>query len=179
MHRRSFLWQSGGGLGGIALSYLLGRERLLAQEPRQRADLNGGLHHPARAKRVVQLFMSGAASQVDTFDYKPLLIRRHGLPFDPGGRVELIAVRERDDVVILVRDNGIGLAPEALVGLFQLFSQVDASHDRSRSGLGIGLALVKSLVELHGGSVSAESPGPGRGATFTITLPLRSKERSA
>jgi hypothetical protein len=89
--RRSFLWQAGGGLGGIALAHLLGKESLLADGPRPapRADLNGGLHHRARAKRVVQLFMSGAASQVDTFDYKPELIRRHGQPFDPGGRVEL------------------------------------------------------------------------------------------
>src|SRR6516162_1348160 len=74
MDRRSFLWQAGGGLGGIALAHLLGIE---------------GLHHRARAKRVVQLFMSGAASQCDTFDYKPELIRRHGQPFNPGGRVEL------------------------------------------------------------------------------------------
>jgi hypothetical protein len=90
MHRRTFLWQAGGGLGGIALAHLLGTEGLLAGgRPRPRAELNGGLHHPARARRVVQLFMSGAASQVDTFDYKPELIRRHGQPFDPGGRVEL------------------------------------------------------------------------------------------
>jgi Protein of unknown function (DUF1501) len=85
--RRSFLWQAGGGLGGIALAHLLGSEGLLADTPRP--ELNGGLHHRARAKRIVQLFMSGAASQVDTFDYKPELIRRHGQPFDPGGRVEL------------------------------------------------------------------------------------------
>jgi hypothetical protein len=82
--RRSFLWRCGGGLGGIALACLLGRDRLLAG-----ADLNGGLHHRAKAKRVVQLFMSGAASQCDTFDYKPQLIRRHGQPFEPGGRLEL------------------------------------------------------------------------------------------
>jgi hypothetical protein len=82
--RRRFLWQCGGGLGGIALAYLLGRDRLLAG-----ADLNGGLHYRAKARRVVQLFMSGAASQCDTFDYKPELIRRHGQPFEPGGRVEL------------------------------------------------------------------------------------------
>src|SRR5438132_1321656 len=86
--RRQFLWQSGGGLGGIALAYLLGRDRLLAQDSPRR-DLNGGLHHRARAKRVVQLFMSGAASQCDTFDYKPELIRRHGQPFEPGEKVEL------------------------------------------------------------------------------------------
>jgi hypothetical protein len=85
--RRDFLWQSGGGLGGIAMAWLLGNDRLLADPPRP--ELNGGLHHPAKAKRVVQMFMSGAASQCDTFDYKPELIRRHGEPFNPGGHVEL------------------------------------------------------------------------------------------
>src|SRR3954462_533447 len=73
MQRRDFLWNFGGGLGGIALARML----------------NGETHFPAKAKRVVQLFMSGAASQCDTFDYKPELIRRHGQPFDPGGKVEL------------------------------------------------------------------------------------------
>jgi hypothetical protein len=89
--RRDFLWHAGGGLGGIGLAYLLGSERLLAdtERPRSRPELNGGLHHRARAKRVVQLFMSGAASQVDTFDYKPELIQRHGQKFDPGGKIEL------------------------------------------------------------------------------------------
>src|SRR6187401_680211 len=88
--RRSFLWRSGGGLGGIALAHLLGRQGLLAADgPKPRPDLNGGLHHRAKAKRVVQLFMSGAASQCDTFDYKPLLLKRHGEKFDPGGKVEL------------------------------------------------------------------------------------------
>jgi hypothetical protein len=90
--RRRFLWQAGGGLGGVALSYLLGKEGLLAADApmkKDNADLNGGLHHKAKAKRVVQLFMSGAASQVDTFDYKPELIKRHGQKFDPGEKVEL------------------------------------------------------------------------------------------
>jgi hypothetical protein len=92
IQRRQFLWQSGGGLGGIALAYLLGQDGLLAADQpvaKERSDLNGGLHHKARARRVVQLFMSGAASQVDTFDYKPDLIKRDGQPFDPGGKVEL------------------------------------------------------------------------------------------
>ncbi len=87
--RRELLWRAGGGLGGIALAYLLGSEGALADTPGAGGALRRGLHHPARAKRVVQLFMSGAASQVDTFDYKPELIRRHGQPFDPGGKVEL------------------------------------------------------------------------------------------
>jgi hypothetical protein len=87
--RRELLWQMGGGLGGIALAALLGEDGLLAAGPPAKSDLNGGLHHRATAKRVVQLFMSGAASQCDTFDYKPLLIKKDGRKFDPGGKVEL------------------------------------------------------------------------------------------
>jgi hypothetical protein len=88
--RRELLWKLGGGLGGIALAHLLGASGLLADSPQKPApELNGGLHHRARAKRVVQLFMSGAASQCDTFDYKPALIERHGQKFDPGEKVEL------------------------------------------------------------------------------------------
>ena len=82
MNRRNFLWNYGGGLGGIALAHLLSESGLLA-------DTIPGLHHPAKAKRVVQLFMSGAASQCDTFDYKPKLIERNGQKFDPGGKIEL------------------------------------------------------------------------------------------
>ena len=85
--RREFLWRMGGGLGGIALAELLGREGLIAGTERTRLharpDLNGGLHHRARVRRVIQLFMNGGVSQVDTFDYKPELIRRHGTPM-PG-----------------------------------------------------------------------------------------------
>jgi hypothetical protein len=86
--RRQWLWRFGGGLGGIALAQLLGGSGLLADAPR--ADLNGGLHHPAKVKRVVQLFMNGGVSQCDTFDYKPALERLHGRKFDPGdgARVE-------------------------------------------------------------------------------------------
>src|SRR5438034_9161029 len=77
MNRRDFLWHFGGGLGGIALAHMLSAEGA------------GASTLKPRAKRVVQLFMSGAASQCDTFDYKPELIRRHGQKFDPGGKVEL------------------------------------------------------------------------------------------
>src|SRR5258707_1523922 len=77
MDRRQFLWNFGGGLGGIALAHVLTRE------------LSGETYQPAKAKRVVQLFMSGAASQCDTFDYKPLLLSKNGEKFDPGGKVEL------------------------------------------------------------------------------------------
>src|SRR5260221_12610491 len=87
--RREFLWRFGGGLGGIAMAHLLGQQGLLAETAAPRAEWNGGLHHRARAKHVVQLFMSGAASQCDTFDYKPELIKRSGEKFEPGGKVEL------------------------------------------------------------------------------------------
>jgi hypothetical protein len=90
--RRDFLWQAGGGLGGIALAHLLGQGELLADStpPGARADLNGGLHHRARARRVIQLFMNGGASQCDTFDYKPALARQHGRKFDPGVPFEAV-----------------------------------------------------------------------------------------
>src|SRR6478735_3967963 len=89
MNRREFLWQYGGGLGGVALAALLGDDGLIADSLPLARPASGGLHHRARAKRVVQLFMSGAASQCDTFDYKPALIKKHGEKFDPGGKVEL------------------------------------------------------------------------------------------
>jgi Protein of unknown function (DUF1501) len=93
-NRRGFLWQSGGGFGALALAHLMGAESLLADTSTgksltPRPEFNGGLHHVAKAKRVVHLFMSGAASQCDTFDYKPALIKRNGQKFDPGGKVEL------------------------------------------------------------------------------------------
>lgn len=84
--RREFLFRSGGGLGGIALASLLGNERLLAGSA---APTSGVLHYPAKAKRVVQLFMAGAASHVDMWDYKPELFKRHGEKWDPGETVEL------------------------------------------------------------------------------------------
>ena len=81
LDRRDFLWSSGGGLGGIALAALLGEEAAAAEKARVR-------HHPPKAKRVVQLFMSGAASHLDMFDYKPALIKHHGKPSDFGEHVE-------------------------------------------------------------------------------------------
>jgi two-component system, sensor histidine kinase len=92
---------------------------------------------------------------------------------DEGGHIELTVSLEPQDLVIGVCDNGIGLNAEALPKLFEMFSQVEGAKQRSQGGLGIGLALVKGLVALHGGSVSVESPGLGRGSLFTIRLPRR------
>ena len=80
--RRDFLWRLGGGLGGVALTHLLAADGALGAAPDP--AISGGLHHPAKAKRVIQLFMNGGVSQPDTFDYKPILEKRHGEAFDPG-----------------------------------------------------------------------------------------------
>jgi PAS domain S-box-containing protein len=89
-----------------------------------------------------------------------------------GGRIWLAAQRHGGDVVVSVRDNGIGIPAEALPNVFDMFSQAGRSIERSTGGLGIGLALVKGLVERHGGTVTAESAGPGKGSTFTVRLPV-------
>ncbi len=88
-----------------------------------------------------------------------------------GGRIWLDARRRGEEIVVSVRDNGIGIPAESLPKIFDMFSQVDRSIERSTGGLGIGLALVKGLVEMHGGTVSAESGSDGKGSTFTVRLP--------
>jgi CheY-like chemotaxis protein/two-component sensor histidine kinase len=89
----------------------------------------------------------------------------------PGGRVEVRIARDGPDAVVRVADTGVGMDPEILPRVFELFTQADDALDRAHGGLGIGLTLVRSLVELHGGTVSAESPGRGLGSTFTVRLP--------
>ena len=89
-----------------------------------------------------------------------------------GGRIWLTAARDGGRVSVVVRDTGIGIPAYALPNIFDMFSQVDRSIERSTGGLGIGLALVKGLVEMHGGTVEAASAGQGKGSTFTVNLPV-------
>jgi signal transduction histidine kinase len=91
---------------------------------------------------------------------------------DAGGRISLAVEREGAQVAIRVRDTGVGIAAEHLAGIFEMFTQVESSLERSRSGLGIGLTLVKTLVEMHGGTVEAHSEGVGRGSEFVVRLPV-------
>src|SRR5262249_29724791 len=91
---------------------------------------------------------------------------------ESGGRVMLTAAQDGAHVVIRVRDTGVGITPEGLGRVFDLFTQMDRALNRSQGGLGIGLALVKRVVELHDGTVTARSDGPGKGTEFTIRLPL-------
>ena len=89
-----------------------------------------------------------------------------------GGSIRLRAERDGGETVIRVTDNGIGIAPEQLGRIFDMFTQLDTSLERAVSGLGIGLSLVRKLVEMHGGTVAARSEGLGRGSEFILRLPL-------
>jgi PAS domain S-box-containing protein len=91
---------------------------------------------------------------------------------EAGGAIAIHATREPAGIAISVRDNGIGIPSDALPTIFDMFSQVDRSFERSAGGLGIGLALVRGLVEMHGGTVIAESAGVGKGSVFTVHLPV-------
>jgi signal transduction histidine kinase len=129
--------------GRHALSVRLGDERLWL-----RAD-------PTRLAQVIGNLLTNAAK------YTPA-----------GGRIDVTAERENGHAVVRVTDTGVGIPAEMLPRVFDLFAQVEEHRDRAQGGLGIGLALVKRLVELHGGAVTADSPGPDRGSTFAIRLPL-------
>ena len=91
---------------------------------------------------------------------------------DEGGLIELSIARDGDQAVLDVTDDGIGMAPDVLPRIFELFVQSNTAPGRENHGLGVGLALVRMIAELHGGSVHAESPGLGRGSRFTVRLPL-------
>jgi signal transduction histidine kinase len=90
---------------------------------------------------------------------------------EPGGRVELTALTEEAEAVVRVKDNGVGIEPEMLGQVFNLFTQVGRSLGKAQGGLGIGLTLVRQLVELHGGTVTVRSDGPGKGSEFEVRLP--------
>ena len=93
-----------------------------------------------------------------------------------GGRLRLAATVRDGEVVVDVVDNGVGMAPELVARAFDLFAQAERTSDRASGGLGLGLALVRSLVELHGGTVTCESGGSGRGSRFTVMLPLLAQD---
>jgi signal transduction histidine kinase len=96
---------------------------------------------------------------------------------DAGGRIFVSIHREGNVLALSVRDTGVGIDSKLLPKLFEMFTQAEQTLDRSQGGLGIGLALVRTLVELHGGTVSAESEGAGRGSVFTVRLPIASQQR--
>jgi len=90
----------------------------------------------------------------------------------PGGRVTIRAGREQDDVVVRIRDTGIGIAPDALQRIFDLFAQERTARERANGGLGLGLTIVQRLVEAHEGTIEAHSDGVGAGSEFVLRLPV-------
>ena len=132
----------------------------------------------AEAKGISLGFESGAGPEVVSGDPDRLQqvvwnLLSNAIKFTPkGGRVGVKLGREESDVLIRVSDTGQGISPEFLPHVFERFRQADGSTTRAHGGLGLGLAVVRHLVEQHGGHVSAESKGEGRGSTFTIRLPL-------
>jgi PAS domain S-box-containing protein len=103
------------------------------------------------------------------------LLHNAGKFTDRGGHVWLTVEAEGGEALIRVRDNGVGIAAEHHRELFKMFGQIDSTLERSRGGLGIGLTLVKTLVEMHGGRVEVKSEGPGRGTEFTVRLPTTAR----
>jgi signal transduction histidine kinase/CheY-like chemotaxis protein len=118
------------------------------------------IHLEADETRIVQVLVN--------------LLSNAGKYTDRSGSIHLSVSREGDEAVLRVRDNGVGIETEMLGRIFDLFTQIDRSLDRSQGGLGIGLTLVRQLVELHGGRVSAHSEGPGKGSEFVVHLPITS-----
>jgi two-component system, sensor histidine kinase len=111
----------------------------------------------ADATRLAQVFMN--------------LLNNAAKFTDPGGHISLVAQRDGDDLVVTVTDTGIGIPPDMLPVIFDMFAQLDRSLDRPQAGLGVGLSLARRLIELHGGSLEAHSRGPGHGSRFVARLP--------
>jgi PAS domain S-box-containing protein len=139
---------------------LLQRERheLLVSLPPQPVHLDAD---PTRLEQVLTNLLHNAAKFTEA-----------------GGHIWLTAQRDNAEVVVCVRDTGIGIAPELLPRVFDMFAQEERALGRSHSGLGIGLTLVRRLVELHGGTVRARSDGPGKGSEFVVRLPALSAQRA-
>jgi signal transduction histidine kinase len=133
------------------------RHRLTVSLPPGPVSLDGD---PVRLAQVVTNLLGNAAKFTD-----------------PGGHIRLSAEAEAGQVVLRVRDNGRGIAPDLLPRVFDLFRQGPGLGNKGPVGLGIGLALVKSLVGLHGGSVAACSDGPGTGSEFVVRLPACGRRR--
>jgi PAS domain S-box-containing protein len=152
---------------------------------KERVELAHVIHHAVETCRPM---IDGAGHEVDltlpdvpvVLDADPVrlvqvfgnLLNNACKYTEPGGRVGLTAERQGSELVVSIKDTGIGIPPEMLPKLFDLFMQVDRSLERTRGGLGIGLTLVKRLVEMHQGTVTAYSEGPGRGSAFVVRLPI-------
>jgi signal transduction histidine kinase len=137
--------------------------QLAAAAKRIEIEVQESVALPVRGDRLPQVFWN---------------LLNNAIKFTPaGGRIQIDQLIETNSngiqsAQIRITDNGIGIAPEFLPHVFDHFRQADGSETRNYGGLGLGLSIVKHLVELHGGTITAESEGIGQGATFTVSLPL-------
>ena len=132
--------------------------RLTVEIPERPLQLEGD---PVRLAQVFANLLNNAAKYTDA-----------------GGRIQLTAVTVDQEVEVSVRDTGIGISPAMLPRVFEMFAQVDHGSSRTQGGLGIGLMLVKRLVEMHGGTITAHSDGSGKGSQFVVRLPLSAARRA-
>jgi PAS domain S-box-containing protein len=159
---------------------------------RERVDLNALLLQAADVSRQLivekrhelSLALAPHAIAVDADPVRLVqvfdnLINNAAKYTEPGGHVAVASVVENGEAVVTVRDDGVGMTPELLGRAFDLFAQGNRSLDRTQGGLGVGLTLVRLLVELHGGSVRASSEGPGRGSELVVRLPLAAPAESS
>jgi CheY-like chemotaxis protein/two-component sensor histidine kinase len=134
--------------------------------------------HAANAKRIrLKVLLEAGTGPVsgdpDRLQQVVWNLLSNAIKFTPAGGTVTVRVEQEDSSMqLVVRDDGAGIPPDFLPHVFERFRQADATSTRAHGGLGLGLAIVRHLVELHGGTVRAESEGPGRGSTFTVALPL-------
>ncbi|MGV7207311.1 response regulator [Oxalobacteraceae bacterium A2-2] len=163
----------------LDLSRAMSGKILLNRQPLDLAALTAGVLETFRATgraadyQLVQELDAGWVSGDSTrLEQITSNLLDNALKYTPaGGRIEVRTWTENDDVVLCVRDSGVGITADLLPHVFDVFVQGSSTLDRSQGGLGIGLSLVRRLTELHGGAVQAESRGPGGGSTFTLRLP--------
>jgi signal transduction histidine kinase/ActR/RegA family two-component response regulator len=134
-----------------------GRQDLRIDLPKEPLELEGD---PIRLAQVFSNLLNNAAKYTD-----------------PGGQIAIKVMREDESAVVTVRDTGIGIEPEALPRIFEIFSQVPSARNRSEGGAGIGLSLANGIVVLHGGTIEARSAGLGKGSEFSVRLPLAPASR--
>jgi signal transduction histidine kinase len=132
--------------------------------------IDSGRHHLTVSRPAEKIWIR--ADQARVAQVLSNLLNNAAKYTPPGGTIWVTAFCDGSDAVVSVRDTGVGIPPEMLSRVFDLFQQVDRSIDRSQGGLGIGLTLARRLVEMHGGSIEAQSAGPGRGSEFIMRLPL-------
>ncbi len=154
----------------------LRRERMdLCQAVKTAVEVNRGLMESSQLELHVMLPSTALIIDGDMIRMVQVFsnLLTNSMKFtDPGGSVAVNARLEKNEIVATVRDNGIGIPPERLDEIFEMFVQIDHAPERSQNGLGIGLTLVKQIVEMHGGSLAARSEGPGRGSEFIVRLPI-------